>query len=129
MLVQSHAGVIHLLPALPSGWPSGKVTGLRTRGGFVADIEWENGSLTKATIHSTLGGNCRLRTDIPVTVKSAVAKTAEGENPNPFFRIINPGKPKISAGTEIQEMPVFRYETVDFETQKGKTYSITASGS
>ncbi|MFZ5431406.1 MAG: glycoside hydrolase family 95 protein [Bacteroidota bacterium] len=124
MLIQSHAGVIHLLPALPSGWPSGKVTGLRTRGGFTVDMEWDNGRLTRANIHSSLGGNCRLRTGNPVSAETSWAKPAEGENPNPFFRMINPGKPLISSGTEIQEMPAFRFETVDFETQKGKNYLV-----
>src|SRR5690606_35624300 len=61
MLVQSHAGEIHLLPALPEAWSTGKVTGLRVRGGFEIDMEWQDGRLTHASIYSTLGGNCRVR--------------------------------------------------------------------
>ncbi|MBD3175114.1 MAG: glycoside hydrolase family 95 protein [Armatimonadia bacterium] len=73
MLVQSHAGELHLLPALPAAWPAGRVTGLRGRGGFAIDLAWEDGQLQRAEITSLLGG--------PLTVRSgtAVAVTHRGE--------------------------------------------------
>jgi alpha-L-fucosidase 2 len=71
MLLHSHAGELHLLPALPDAWPNGQISGLRARGGFEAAIAWQNGQLTSATIRSTQGGVCRVRTPIPVTVRAA----------------------------------------------------------
>ena len=68
MLVQSHAGEIHLLPALPTRWKNGSVEGLRARGGFEVSVAWKNGKLQMVTIHSTLDGPCSVRTLDPVVV-------------------------------------------------------------
>jgi alpha-L-fucosidase 2 len=67
MLVQSHLGEIHLLPALPPSWPRGSVAGLRARGGFEVTIVWRDRRLSEARILSRLGRPCHLRVaDAPV---------------------------------------------------------------
>lgn len=61
MLLQSHAGIIQLLPALPKEWPEGHINGLCARGGFVVDIVWEKNQLISARIHAEKGGACTVK--------------------------------------------------------------------
>ncbi|MCL8014910.1 glycoside hydrolase N-terminal domain-containing protein [Streptomyces sp. AS02] len=68
MMLQSHTGEVHLLPALPSRWPHGRVRGLRARGGLEIDLSWHGGRLRRAVLRATRQGETRLRTVDPVTV-------------------------------------------------------------
>ncbi len=60
MLIQSHEGHIRLLPALPDEWADGSFSGLCARGGFTADVRWENGCVVSAELFSEKGGACRV---------------------------------------------------------------------
>jgi alpha-L-fucosidase 2 len=77
MILQSHAGELHLLPALPDAWPDGRVRGLCARGGFTVDVEWRGGKLDACTIRGVNGSNCQVRYgDDVVAVRIAPGQTA-----------------------------------------------------
>ena len=75
MLVQEDAGEIRLLPALPSAWPTGSVTGLRARGGFEIDLSWKGGRIERVKVRSLLGEPLRLRRG---DSERTVARTTRG---------------------------------------------------
>ncbi len=76
MLLQSHAGEIHLLPALPDAWPSGSVRGLCARGAFEVSIRWRGGRLLAAELRSLAGRPCVVRyRDRTLALKTEAGKT------------------------------------------------------
>ncbi|GAB3803183.1 glycoside hydrolase family 95 protein [Spirosoma humi] len=97
MLIQSHLSDIHLLAALPDVWKDGQVKGLKARGGFEVDMNWRNHRLATATIKSTSGKPCNVRTSRPIRIQ---------------------GVKTTSTKTDIG------YVT-SFTTQKGAVYTLT----
>lgn len=73
MLMQSHAGVIELLPALPASWPAGSVKGLKARGGVEIDLSWANGQLVQAKVRNAQAGSYRLKYKGTETTFSALS--------------------------------------------------------
>jgi len=101
MLIQSHAGEVSLLPALPKAWPSGRVTGLRARGGVEVDITWKDMRITDAVLRAKHSGWCSLRMPKGQRVKQVLAS----------------GKPvRLDFGEDAS--------VVRFEVQTGRTYRV-----
>lgn len=98
MLLQSHEGVIDLLPALPTEWTDGKLSGACARGAFEVSFEWAKNKITQATILSKQGGACSINAKMPVVIKANGKKIAFDNKGN---------------------------GVVTFQTKKGEQYYIT----
>lgn len=96
MLLQSHLGEIHLLPAIPAAWRNGKVCGMKARGNFQVDMEWHDGSLRNAAILSVIGSDCTVRAAVPFIIE----------------------------GMDVSCQKDGDYYVATFKTEKGKTYFL-----
>ncbi len=126
MLLQSHDGALHILPAIPSNWKEGSIQGLIARGGFVVDIKWADKKVTYLKIQSRLGGNCRLRLNHslkPVTASVQLLK-ASGANSNPFYFVPDIRKPLVSDKAKLRGNTIEETALFDFKTMPGKTYEF-----
>ncbi len=129
MLVQSHDGAVHLLPALPDAWPCGRTGGLRVRGGFeITDMQWADGRLVSLSITSHLGGNLRLRTATPLEgIDGTKPATAQGANPNPLNAVYEIPAPIIKDAGRIHVIDIPVTILYDIPTVAGTTYTFKAA--
>ena len=125
MLMQSHDGFVYLLPALPDAWKEGSIKGLKARGGFEVNVEWNDNKVKTAVIKSSLGGNLRIRSAVPLKGKGL--KKAKGENKNPLFDVPSDIKQKINAPDAIEPLPAIEKTYLyDLDTKQGSTYTLKA---
>ncbi len=121
MFVQSHAGEIFLLPAVPSKIKSGELRGIRARGGFTMDIKWEDGKLVSATIHSSIDGECQIRSREKLAAKNGSLKKIPEQPLNPLYQTTF-----LKNGNEAAMKKLSPVETnlYSLKTQKGKSYTL-----
>lgn len=123
MMLQSHDGFVYVLPAIPDAWQTGKVSGLKARGGFEVGIEWQDGKAKEITVTSALGGNLRLRSAVPLTMNGKKLKAAKGNNPNPLYDVTSfSQKQQINNPKAIEKLPELQQTFLyDIPTKKGQT--------
>ncbi|MGJ1195266.1 glycoside hydrolase family 95 protein [Sphingobacterium spiritivorum] len=127
MLLQSYDGNIYLLPALPRALASGKVTGLKARGGFEVDMEWKDNKVKKLVVRSALGGNCRLRMDKDTHLSgNAKLNPSEGENNNPYYLVNAIKAPLKSDKVTLKGLQVPFTTLLDFDTKADGIYTFVA---
>lgn len=125
MLMQSHDGAIHLLPALPDEWKTGEITGLRAPGGFEVSFSWSDGKIQHVDIKSNLGGNCRIRVpNALLAAKGAALEVAQAVNPNPFYEVPGVKTPIVSEAAKLNALQLDETQLYDLPTEAGKVYSL-----
>ncbi|HVU32974.1 MAG TPA: glycoside hydrolase family 95 protein [Opitutaceae bacterium] len=129
LFLQSQDGAVDLLPALPDLWPTGRVTGLRARGGFeIVSLAWQEGHLQKVRIRSELGGNLRVRSRVPLRrVGPGPLAAATGANPNPLFFLPPAPAVLVSREAKVASDSTPAEYAYDIATRPGEVVELTAA--
>ncbi len=122
MLLQSHDGAVQLLPALPDTWSEGEVKGLKARGNYTVDMNWNKGQLAEANIHSNIGGRLRLRSYVPLEGEGLMV--AEGEIQNPMLSPVKMADAEVSSETTKAHPLLLKVYEYDLDTTPGQTYTL-----
>lgn len=124
MLVQSHNGYIHLLPALPKAWASGQVAGLVARGGFVIDMKWTEGKIEALTVFSRLGGNCRIKVSGELSGHEVKLTESSSESYNPLLQKPIEVSFLNTSGAKLIDLPTVSGKIYELATVSGKAYQF-----
>ena len=122
MLLQSHDGAVHLLPAIPETWTDGEVKGLKARGNYIVDMKWNKGQLSEADILSNIGGKLRIRSYVPLEGEGLIV--AEGACPNPLLAPVVIADAEVSAETSKEYPMLLKVYEYDLDTTPGHTYKV-----
>ena len=128
MLIQSHDGAVHLLPALPEVWKQGTLKGIRCRGGFtVKEMTWANGELQTAIITSNIGGTLRIRSLTPLYLNGEkLSPTSQEISDNPLLQSQSIRKPLVAANAPVCVPEYAQTYVYDIDTNVGNEYILTA---
>jgi len=122
MLLQSHYGELVLLPALPDAWLSGKISGIKARGGYSVAIQWANGVLKRASIKANRTGKCKIRTFTKIKINNSDADPrTDGIENVVKMQYLNHSK------TALQPLNLKQSYLYELNVKKGETYLITSA--
>ncbi|ADY51029.1 Alpha-L-fucosidase [Pseudopedobacter saltans DSM 12145] len=124
MLLQSHNGALHLLPALPDEWKEGAVKGIKSRGNFTVDMEWNQNKLVKSVILSNEGGVCRVKSFYPIKVVEVKGAEVEGQSANPLLPSVQGLKFTNVTNAKLVDVKIAKTYGIEFKTEKGKRYTV-----